>query len=485
LRTSFRIALCAALFASASARAEPRGGDGFESAFSSPDAILVAEREGRGSRWSRRDPIRVPREIERMPREIERAARQALERLAVEPSDDWPEREPQRSTRRRPAPGDEVPSEPTGALTEAELEAPVAPEPLRVPEPEPAAAEPPPAVTPPPPGDPFPSRGALATALLALLALAALPLALRRRPRREDAAATRVRVAPAPVAAVAEAALAAADAVPAGGRYEIQAELGRGGMGVVYRARDTRLDRVVALKRLPDQLRKEPRFVEMLLREARSAARLNHRNIVTVYDVDHEDGAWFITMELLEGSSLAAIVRERGRLTPRSAVWLAEQALAGLGYAHERGVVHRDVKPGNLFVTRDRTLKLMDFGLARIVEEARRKRTLIGGTPDYMAPEQATGEPVDGRADLYALGATLFELLTGAVPFAEGDALHHHRHTPPPDPRASGVEMPDALADLILALLAKAPAERPPSAADVVARLRAIAATLPKRAPGG
>jgi serine/threonine-protein kinase len=251
-------------------------------------------------------------------------------------------------------------------------------------------------------------------------------------------------------------------------------------MGVVYEARDTRLDRVVALKRLPDTLEREPRYVELLLREARSAARLNHRNIVTVHDVDRAGGALFVTMELLEGASLEAILRERGRIAPRSVLWAAEQIVAGLGYAHDRGIVHRDVKPANLFVTRDRTVKLMDFGVAKIVEEARRKRTLIGGTPAYMAPEQATGEPVDGRADLYALGATLFELLTGRLPFAEGDPLHHHRATPPPDPRATTPEIPDALAELVLLLLRKRPDERPKCAAEVGTALARITAALPR-----
>jgi serine/threonine-protein kinase len=334
-------------------------------------------------------------------------------------------------------------------------------------------------------------RVAIVLGLLAAFALLA-SLILRRStpgrmvpptelaPPRRETAPTLPRVA---VAAAADPVLAAdlePVAAPAGGRYEILGELGRGGMGVVYRARDTRLDRVVALKRLPDHLRKEERFVEMLLREARSAARLNHRNIVTVYDVDHEDGSWFITMELLEGGSLAEIVRSRGRMTTRAALWVAEQALAGLGYAHARGVIHRDVKPANLFVTRDKTLKLMDFGLARIAEEARRKKTLIGGTPDYMAPEQATGQPVDARADLYALGATLFELLTGTVPFADGDPLPQHRDAPPPDPRDRVADIPEPLAALVLALLAKQPDARPASAEIVLERIRSVGATLPK-----
>ncbi|RIL01581.1 MAG: hypothetical protein DCC71_17400, partial [Proteobacteria bacterium] len=270
-----------------------------------------------------------------------------------------------------------------------------------------------------------------------------------------------------------------ARAFPGTGRYEILEEIGRGGMGVVYKARDKRLDRVVALKRLPDALRTDVRFVELLQREARSAARLNHRNIVTVYDVDREDDGWFVTMEFLEGEPLSALLHARGRFAPRSVVWLAEQAVAGLGWAHARGVVHRDVKPANLFLTRDRTLKLMDFGVAKIVEEARRRRTWIGGTPAYMAPEQAAGRAVDARADLYALGATLFELLTGSVPFEASADPPTERGSAPPDPRARAEGIPDALAELVIALLAAERDHRPASAADVAQQLRAIAAALP------
>jgi tRNA A-37 threonylcarbamoyl transferase component Bud32 len=307
-----------------------------------------------------------------------------------------------------------------------------------------------------------------------------------------DDLTTRPRIGPVePLAARADAAVAAALAAaieaptlarppaapmpfPGGGRYEILGELGRGGMGVVYRARDKRLDRPVALKRLPENLRENPRAVELLLREARSAARLNHPHVVTVYDVDHDDGAYFITMELLEGQPLAALLRRQGRFATRSTVWLGLQIAAGLDYAHTCGVVHRDVKTGNVFVTRDRRIKIMDFGLAKMMEEVRRRATFIGGTPAYMAPEQSLGLAVDGRADLYALGATLFELLTGGVPFEAGDPLHHHRHTPPPDPRERTPDVPESLARLVLDLLAKRPEDRPASASEVGARLRAI-----------
>jgi serine/threonine-protein kinase len=262
-------------------------------------------------------------------------------------------------------------------------------------------------------------------------------------------------------------------------RYELLSEIGRGGMGVVYEARDRRLGRLVALKRLPESLREHPAAVELFRREARAAAALNHPNIVTVYDADEEGGAYFITMELLQGRPLSAILARHGRVAPRDAARLALQVCAGLHYAAERRIVHRDIKTGNLFFTRDRVVKIMDFGLAKTLEEVRRSSTVIGGTPTHMAPEQAAGEAVDARTDLYALGVTLFELLTGEPPFAQGDLAYHHRHTPPPDPRELVPGLPGPLAELVLALLAKRPDDRPASAAEVGARLQALLAARP------
>ncbi len=218
-------------------------------------------------------------------------------------------------------------------------------------------------------------------------------------------------------------------------RYELLEEIGRGGMGVVYRARDKRLEREVALKRLPENLKDHPRVVDLFLREARASAALNHPNIVTIHDVDQEDGAFFITMELLEGIPLNRIVEKRGKLSSFDAARLGIQITTGLGYAHEQRIIHRDIKSANLFFTNEKVVKIMDFGLAKMVEEVRKATTVVGGTPYYMAPEQSAGSGVDHRADLYALGVTLFELVTGKVPFTEGDIPFHHRHTPAPDPR--------------------------------------------------
>ena len=271
---------------------------------------------------------------------------------------------------------------------------------------------------------------------------------------------------------------AAAEAFSQEFRYEILEELGRGGMGIVFKARDRRLGRVVALKRLPDSLRDHPKAVELFLREARAAAALNHTNIVTLFDAGQEDGTYYITMELLEGLPLQKILQKREHLSAAHVAKLGGQIATGLEYAHEEGVVHRDIKTANIFFTRKKVVKIMDFGLAKMTEEVRRSTTVIGGTPYYMAPEQSAGEHVDHRADLYALGVTFFELLTGALPFKDGDVAFHHRHTRPPDPRSRAEDIPDALAELVLQLLEKHPEDRPRSAAAVCERLQSIARSL-------
>jgi tetratricopeptide (TPR) repeat protein len=257
-------------------------------------------------------------------------------------------------------------------------------------------------------------------------------------------------------------------------RYEILGEIGRGAMGVVFKARDKNLGRVVALKRLPDNLRDHPAAVALFRREAQAAAALNHRNIVTLFDAGEENGSYFISMELLEGMPLNQILKKRGRLGVADTARLGIQTAAGLQYAHDQRIVHRDIKTGNLFFTKEHTVKIMDFGLAKTIEEVRKSSTMIGGTPYYMAPEQAAGEELDHRADLYAFGVTLYQLVTGTVPFREGDLTYHHRHTAPPDPRTHVQGIPEALAEVILQLLAKAPDDRPGSAADVGKRLQAI-----------
>jgi serine/threonine-protein kinase len=231
----------------------------------------------------------------------------------------------------------------------------------------------------------------------------------------------------------------------------------------------------VALKRLPDHIRNHPKAVDLFLREARAAASLNHPNIVTIYDAGEEGESFYMTMELLRGQPLQMLLKRHGHHEPGFVVKLGGQVARGLQYAHEQGIVHRDVKTANLFFTEKKVVKIMDFGLAKMVEEVRRSSTVIGGTPYYMAPEQSAGEQVDHRSDLYALGVTLFELLTGRVPFREGDIAFHHRHTAPPGVRELAPQVPEPLAALLADLLVKRPAERVRSAKDVVRRLAGIA----------
>ena len=258
-------------------------------------------------------------------------------------------------------------------------------------------------------------------------------------------------------------------------RYEILEEVGRGGMGVIYKARDRRLGRTVALKRMPDSLRDHPAAVQLFLGEAQAAARMNHPNIVTLYDADQMNGHFFITMELLEGLGLNVILKQRTRFGPRDTARLGVQVCAGLQFAHDQGIVHRDIKTSNLYVTRDKVLKIMDFGLAKILEAVRDNgSSVIAGTPFYMAPEQTAGNVSDGRTDLYALGVTLFELSTGRLPFKEGDVAEQHRNAAPPDPRSLIPDYPSDLAELILKLMAKRPEDRPNRADEVAAALVAI-----------
>ena len=243
----------------------------------------------------------------------------------------------------------------------------------------------------------------------------------------------------------------------------------------VYRARDSRLDRIVALKRLPEGLRRHhPRALQFFLREAQSAARRNHANIVTVYDADQQDGQFFITMELLEGQPLQTVLRERGQLSPSNILGIARQACRGLDYAHSQGVIHRDIKTANLFVTTDRVVKIMDFGLAKVLEEVRGATTLVSGTPYYMSPEHVLGDDVDHRSDLYSLGVTLFELATGGVPFDSGEVGYHHRHSPVPDPHSLRRDLPQDLSRLILDLLEKDPGQRIQTASLVLEALYQI-----------
>ena len=204
-----------------------------------------------------------------------------------------------------------------------------------------------------------------------------------------------------------------------GTRYRPERLIARGGMADVYEARDLLLDRLVALKVLFPELSTNPTFVERFRREAQSAAALSHPNIVSVYDWGPANSTYFIAMELVTGSTLADVIRESGVVAPgRAAVIGADVALA-LAFAHRHGVVHRDIKPSNVLLTEDGMVKVADFGIARAVtnDEDLTQTGAVLGTATYISPEQARGEDLDGRSDVYSLGIVMYEMLTGTAPF--------------------------------------------------------------------
>ncbi len=251
-------------------------------------------------------------------------------------------------------------------------------------------------------------------------------------------------------------------------RYERIRELGRGGMGVVYLVRDSVLDREVAYKILPEGLRENPNALRNFLREAKAAAQLNHPNIVTIYDAGESEDGFYLAMELVNGTTLKEILQRRGPIAPGGVIYIMKQMADALAYAHSRRVVHRDVKTANTMWTTDKQVKIMDFGLAKLMEEVRQATTLVSGTPFYMSPEQTLGRNVDHRTDIYSLGVTLFELATGQLPFQKGNVPYHHVHTAPPDPLTIKPDLPPALGKIILRCLEKDPDRRFASAREII-----------------
>jgi eukaryotic-like serine/threonine-protein kinase len=271
------------------------------------------------------------------------------------------------------------------------------------------------------------------------------------------------------------------------GRYELLDVLGRGGMGVVYRARDSLLDRVVAVKILPAQYAAEAVLVERFEREARAAARLNHPNIVAVFDTGSDRSARYIVMECVPGVSLAQLLGERGALPVPEAVEIAAQVADALVAAHAAGITHRDIKPGNVMVDPSGRCKVLDFGIARAAADAALTQTtsMLGSAP-YMAPEVALGRPTDARSDVYSLGCVVYEMLTDQPPF-RGDlaaaVISQHVNVAPRPPSELTPAVPAALDALVMRMLAKDPAERPQAATEVAAALRAPSANEAPTAP--
>jgi hypothetical protein len=264
-------------------------------------------------------------------------------------------------------------------------------------------------------------------------------------------------------------------------RYRIESELGRGAMGVVFKAWDENLERTVAVKVLARAVREIPQAMTLFLSEAKALAQLNHPNIVAVHDQATDEHDTYIIMEFVDGTTVDRLLEERGGKLPiRTALGVIDQLCSGLAYAHGKKVVHRDIKPANIFVSRDKVVKLGDFGIARVLREIEIRQTDVRGTPLYMAPEQINGTNINHRADVYALGCTMFELVAGRPPFLDGNVMAHHLFSEPPALSSLAEGVPPALDELLAACLVKDSAERISSAADVQARIRTIGAALPR-----
>ena len=248
-------------------------------------------------------------------------------------------------------------------------------------------------------------------------------------------------------------------------RYQLLEPLGKGGMAVVYRARDTLLERTVAVKVLREETSRDPHFQERFRQEAKAAANLSHPNIVTVHDFGLDHKQLFLVMEYVPGTDLKALIKSRGRFTVDEALPLLIQACAGIGYAHRAGLVHCDVKPQNMLVTPDMRLKVADFGIARALSSIHpdEQSNIVWGSPQYFAPEQAQGAAPAPASDVYSLGVILYEMLTGVLPFQATTGVELARqHIEVEAPWVSDVlpDIPPTLEKIISKVLSKEPAQR-------------------------
>jgi serine/threonine-protein kinase len=248
-------------------------------------------------------------------------------------------------------------------------------------------------------------------------------------------------------------------------RYQLLEQIGSGGTAEIYRGRDLMLDRHVAIKILREDYSKNPEFESQFRNEARAAGNLSHPNIVTVYDFGNDNGQLFIVMELVPGTNLKSMLRQRGRFTVDECIPLMVQACAGIGFAHRAGLVHCDVKPHNMLVTPDNRLKVTDFGIARAMAgiSLGEHTNVIWGSPQYFSPEQAAGESPTPASDVYSLGVVLYEMLTGTLPFTAStveELSHLHMEAKPIPPSEYIPDLPEALEEIILKVLSKEPSAR-------------------------
>lgn len=262
-------------------------------------------------------------------------------------------------------------------------------------------------------------------------------------------------------------------------RYWLTAELGRGAMGTVYRAEDPMLERDVALKVLADEYRSSARseFRARFFREARAAGRLNHPNIVTIYDIGESEGTPYIAMEFLSGLNLQETIEQGAVMPLRRLMEVTILVARGLDYAHQHGVIHRDIKPANIMLQRDGTVKIMDFGIAHAPDAGATPDETVIGSPKYMSPEQISGQAVDARTDLFSLGVTLYEVLAGKHPFEADDitaVMQRIVSVMPPPPSSLNPDVPPDLDAIVLRALAKSPDERFASARELALALGAF-----------
>jgi len=261
------------------------------------------------------------------------------------------------------------------------------------------------------------------------------------------------------------------------GRYVIVEEIGQGAMGVVYKAVDPLIDRTVAIKTINLDLSKEEleNFEKRFQREVQSAGKLNHPNIVTVYDVGRTEGVAYMAMEFLEGKELREILDSGVVLPIEKITHIASQVAEGLGFAHERGIVHRDVKPANVMVMKNGLVKITDFGIAQMSSASRTMSGMVMGSPKYMSPEQVVGQAVDGRSDIFSLAVVLYEMLTGKAPFS-GDnisaIMYQILNDEPIPPKALNQSIPDSINYIVLKALAKHPDKRYQNAKDMARDLK-------------
>jgi serine/threonine protein kinase len=267
------------------------------------------------------------------------------------------------------------------------------------------------------------------------------------------------------------------------GRYQIIEELGKGGMGKVYKAHDTEIKEKIALKLIKPEISADKKTIERFQNELKFARKIGHRNVCRMYDLNKEEGSYYITMEYVSGEDLKSFIRRVGQLPSGKAISIAKQVAEGLTEAHRLGVIHRDLKPSNIMIDKDGNARIMDFGIARSVEaKGITGAGVMIGTPEYMPPEQAEAKEVDQRSDIYSLGVILYEMVSGRVPFEGDTALSiamKHKGEAPKDPREFNSQISEDLSRVILRCLEKDKDRRYQSADDVMSELEGIEKGIP------